>query len=96
VPAVKTIVLRRILGNLLRNTLKEASKVATAKNPVHLQLCDGRWDDTVRGDRGPGQLRGIWASFPRGEIDFDSWSKYLNRLEGDKREVRGDGIPRPA
>jgi hypothetical protein len=91
VPAVKTIVLRRIMGNLLRNTAKSGQEVPDpylefSFNEVK-QL--GRsYLEIVAVDN----CGGFKAGVPLGPISFEIWSNHLNELEKRERTVTVHGM----
>lgn len=91
VPAVKTIVLRRIMSNLLRNTAKVGREVDNPSLELSFKAVkhvDRSYLEIVATDN----CGGFEAGFPLGEISFEMWSNYLTVLEKRGPTVHGMGF----
>lgn len=93
VPALKRIVLRRILGNLLRNTAGVANvrRIAGPYLDFSFDLVNKLsrpYVEIVASDN----CGGFSEDCPLEEINFDIWSNYLNESEKRGDSVHGTGF----
>jgi len=92
VPALKSTVLRRIIGNLMRNSATVASG-----REIDDPYLDLSFDVVKRVGRSYLEIvatdncGGFVAGVPRGEISFEIWSNYLKDLEGREPTIHGMG-----
>ena len=92
VPGVKTMVLLRILGNLMRNT----ARVASGRR-IESPYLEFSFDTTMRQGRSYLEIvatdncGGFKDDVPVGEISFEIWSNYLKELEKHDSKIHGMG-----